>query len=144
MPMRAARICGCGHRIATGSLCPCDERRNRERKARHDAKRPSASKRGYDTKWQRESKAYLATHRTCVRCGSPSTLVDHVIPHKGDQRLFWSRSNWQAMCTPCHSRAKQTDERRQAPGGGSRLPEGTNDRRGDIRAGFFRNEDFPK
>lgn len=143
MPMRAPRICGCGHRIASGSLCPCEERSAKERKARHDANRPSASARGYDGKWQRESKAYLAAHRSCVRCGSASTLVDHIIPHKGDQRLFWSRSNWQPMCTPCHSRAKQADERR-APGGGSRFSAGTPDRRGDNRVGFFRNGDSAK
>ena len=130
MPVRAARICGCGHRIAGGVLCPCEERRSKERKARHDAKRPSAAERGYDGKWQKESKAYLAIHRHCARCNAPSTLVDHIVAHKGDQRLFWSRSNWQPLCTPCHSRAKQAEERRQAPGGGLHLRKGTDDRRG--------------
>ena len=32
-----------------------------------------------------------------------ATVVDHVIPHKGDKALFWDTSNWQAMCAPCHS-----------------------------------------
>jgi len=30
--------------------------------------------------------------------------VDHVIPHKGDQALFWDRSNWAAMSANHHSR----------------------------------------
>jgi len=31
-----------------------------------------------------------------------ATLVDHVVPHRGDQRLFWLVANWQALCTACH------------------------------------------
>jgi 5-methylcytosine-specific restriction protein A len=33
-----------------------------------------------------------------------ATVVDHVIPHKGDYQLFWSRSNWQALCTYHHNK----------------------------------------
>jgi 5-methylcytosine-specific restriction protein A len=29
--------------------------------------------------------------------------VDHVIPHRGDPRLFWSRSNLQGLCHRCHA-----------------------------------------
>jgi len=29
--------------------------------------------------------------------------VDHVTPHHGDPRLFWLRSNLQALCATCHS-----------------------------------------
>ncbi|TIX74642.1 MAG: HNH endonuclease, partial [Mesorhizobium sp.] len=41
-----------------------------------------------------------------------ANVVDHVKPHRGDMRLFWSRSNWQPLCTPCHSSIKQSRERR--------------------------------
>ncbi|WP_390622926.1 HNH endonuclease [Ralstonia syzygii] len=34
----------------------------------------------------------------------PATVVDHIVPHKGDQHLFWRRSNWQALCKACHDR----------------------------------------
>jgi 5-methylcytosine-specific restriction protein A len=27
--------------------------------------------------------------------------VDHVVPHRGDQLLFWDRSNWQSLCRSC-------------------------------------------
>ncbi|WP_460274261.1 HNH endonuclease signature motif containing protein [Celeribacter sp. ULVN23_4] len=47
----------------------------------------------------------------CVRCGAPATVVDHIIPHKGDDRLFWDKTNWQALCKPCHDRQKQREER---------------------------------
>jgi len=29
-------------------------------------------------------------------------IVDHVIPHRGDQELFWDTSNWQPLCKRCH------------------------------------------
>ena len=28
---------------------------------------------------------------------TPATVVDHVIPHRGDQKLFWDEDNWQAV-----------------------------------------------
>lgn len=67
-------------------------------------KRLSSRQRGYTTKWEKESKAYLAEHPYCVVCGNQASLVDHIEPHQGDQRLFWSRSNWQPMCASCHGR----------------------------------------
>jgi 5-methylcytosine-specific restriction protein A len=44
-------------------------------------------------------------------CGAQASLVDHKTPHRGVQRLFWDRSNWQPLCTPCHSGRKQSIER---------------------------------
>ena len=31
-----------------------------------------------------------------------ATVVDHIIPHRGDQKLFWDRGNWQALCKRHH------------------------------------------
>jgi 5-methylcytosine-specific restriction protein A len=31
-----------------------------------------------------------------------ATVVDHIIPHKGDMGLFWDKANWQSLCKPCH------------------------------------------
>ena len=67
-------------------------------------RRPSARARGYGTKWEKERDAYLAINTQCVTCGKRATTVDHKTPHRGNQRLFWSRSNWQPMCASCHSR----------------------------------------
>jgi 5-methylcytosine-specific restriction protein A len=34
--------------------------------------------------------------------------VDHVVPHRGDRRLFWdSRGNWQSLCAACGARKSQ-------------------------------------
>lgn len=112
MPVRAPSIRACGCVLSTGERCRHMVQRDRERKARFDQQRPSARQRGYDSKWQKEAKAFLAANPRCVMCGAPSRVVDHKTPHRGDMRLFWSRSNWQALCTPCHSGRKQREERR--------------------------------
>jgi 5-methylcytosine-specific restriction enzyme A len=37
-----------------------------------------------------------------------ATQTDHVIPHRGDARLFWDEeNNWQALCAPCGARKSQ-------------------------------------
>lgn len=111
MPSLGPRIC-CGKVIPAGQRCTCQAQRDKERKARFDQTRPSARQRGYDSKWDRERGVYLAVHRTCVKCPNPATVVDHIVPHKGDMKLFWDRKNWQALCASCHSSRKQREERR--------------------------------
>jgi 5-methylcytosine-specific restriction protein A len=112
MPLRPPRICSCGNRVASDAICICQQRR----KAEADKRRPSAQARGYDSKWQRESRAFLAlpmTRLCACGCGRVADCVDHKIPHRGDMKLFWSRSNWQPMASsPCHSSRKQSLERR--------------------------------
>lgn len=73
--------------------------------------RPSAAERGYGPRWQHESKRFLLAHPFCeckdCRKSSnplPATVVDHIIPHKGDPDLFWDISNWQSMAKRCHDR----------------------------------------
>ena len=43
---------------------------------------------------------------------SPATVVDHIIPHKGDPVLFFSSDNLQSLCKQCHDSAKQSAEKR--------------------------------
>jgi 5-methylcytosine-specific restriction enzyme A len=114
VPFKAPRICGCGRAIPWNVICACQKLRDRDRKARHDANRPTARQRGYDGTWDRERTVYLAANPNCRRCSDPANVVDHIQPHKGNRTLFWNRSNWQPLCTPCHSRTKQAAERREA------------------------------
>ena len=63
----------------------------------------------YDSKWRKARARFLAAHPVCVMCEregrlTPATVVDHVIPHRGDKRLFWDESNWQPLCKPHHDR----------------------------------------
>lgn len=35
---------------------------------------------------------------------TPAYQVDHVVPHKGNQALFWDeQGNWQSLCASCGS-----------------------------------------
>lgn len=142
MSKRPASVCPCGYRVPPGLKCPCAQKREKERKARADAARPSARERGYDTKWDRERAEYLKAHPRCqhVRndkpCGRPSTVVHHVIAHKGDRKLFWRRSNWLSVCKACHDGPLQRQER----GAGQRLsgvtagPAGGGQKRTDLKS----------
>ncbi len=53
-------------------------------------------------------------HRMCAfkGCVQTATVVHHVIPHKGNLKLFWSRSNWQALCQHHHNSSAQSQEKR--------------------------------
>ncbi|MEQ8482721.1 MULTISPECIES: HNH endonuclease signature motif containing protein [Alphaproteobacteria] len=112
MPQIPPRLCSCGHRCGVGVRCPCQQKRDAERKARFDKTRPNSSQRGYTGAWEKARKAFLRRKPRCARCGAQATVVDHIKPHKGDQTLFWDQANWQPLCTPCHSGAKQREERR--------------------------------
>ena len=108
---RPARLCTCGQIVPHGAACACQIAAKRERDRRHDARRPSSYARGYNGEWRKKSREWLDHHPDCSFCGRPASLVDHIIPHKGDQTLFWDWRNWQSLCTPCHSGQKQRDER---------------------------------
>lgn len=52
---------------------------------------------------------FLRAYPLCAECErqgrvAPATVVDHIIPHKGNYDLFWDMSNWQSLCKPCHDR----------------------------------------
>jgi 5-methylcytosine-specific restriction protein A len=110
MPRKAPRPCrspGCPKHAEPGGA-HCAEHAAARRAAEY-ARRGSAASRGYDSKWQRERLAYLKQNPICVECKKaghvvPSKVVDHIVPHKGDQKLFWNRRNWQALCKTCHDR----------------------------------------
>lgn len=106
MPSLAPRVCQCGSIVPAGVICRCQLERARERKARHDANRPSARERGYDAAWEREAKAFLALpgNGICAECGAPSTVVMHVesIRKRPDLRMI--KSNWRPGCHRCNAR----------------------------------------
>jgi len=74
-----------------------------------DKRRGTAAERGYGRAWQKARAAYLAEHPLCVIALThrsdevvAAKVVDHIVPHRGDQVLFWDVSNWQAGCKRCH------------------------------------------
>lgn len=56
-----------------------------------------------DARYRKARAVFMAEHPLCVTCGALATDLDHVVPHKGDTRLFWDEGNWQALCASCHS-----------------------------------------
>lgn len=54
-------------------------------------------------KWRVIRSNFLKVHCVCIICGGKATIADHIIPHKGDERLFYNENNLQPMCWRCHS-----------------------------------------
>ena len=102
-PKRPCRYPGCPNLCESGTYC-------QEHSAESpDRLRGNATKRGYDAKWRRARRQFLQRHPLCANCLSkgiltPATVVDHIVPHRGDQRLFWDEQNWQPLCKACHDR----------------------------------------
>ena len=39
-----------------------------------------------------------------------ATIPDHIIPHKGNEELFWDVNNLQPLCKTCHDSRKKLQE----------------------------------
>ncbi|MCG8670249.1 MAG: HNH endonuclease [Pseudomonadales bacterium] len=84
-------------------------RTDAQRRQAAEKRRPNATDRGYNYRWKQARKRFLQQHPLCCKCLEEghvvaATVVDHIVPHKGDQKLFWNRNNWQPLCKPCHDR----------------------------------------
>lgn len=102
---------------------PRDKIRQQQRRD-HDERRGSARERGYDTRWEKARLSYLMRDPLCVCCKAnghacPATVVDHIVPHKGDRALFWNSDNWQGLCEWCDKAIKRTIENKWLSTGGN-------------------------
>lgn len=85
-------------------------------------RRGSAASRGYDAQHRRARARYLAEHPWCVYCKREgrlrlATVLDHIIPHRGDLGLLRDPGNFQGLCRHHHNSLKQSSERgRPQPG----------------------------
>lgn len=55
-------------------------------------------------KWRELRKSILLDRVTCAVCGDEASEVDHIVPHRGDNNLFWNVDNMQVLCKSCHSK----------------------------------------
>jgi 5-methylcytosine-specific restriction protein A len=102
MPTKAVTICsypGCTT-LVKGGRC------ERHPYPRRPDLRPSASARGYDSKWHLIRGAYLKAHPYCsynrkCRPGTLATEVDHEVPLDEGGTSHWD--NLRSACKPCHS-----------------------------------------
>ena len=102
-PKRPCRHPGCPNLCDKGVYC------SQHMVFSSDRMRGGADARGYNAEWRRARKAFLQKHPLCAECGkagklTPATVVDHIIPHRGNKRLFWDEHNWQPLCKDCHDR----------------------------------------
>lgn len=113
MPTRPKKPCtqpGCAELSTTSHCAHHTPKRKRDT-------RPTSKARGYGRRWERSRKDFLKQpeNAICAMClksdrTTPAVLVDHIIPHKGDDALFWDRDNWQGLCRPCHDEKSKLEQ----------------------------------
>lgn len=114
MPTKPKKLCrssGCCN-LTENRYC---EQHHRLDKKLRDQRREGSTQRGYDGRWNKYRITFLRSHPLCVRCLSQekvvaASVVDHIIPHKGDGKLFWQVSNHQALCKSCHDLKTATED----------------------------------
>lgn len=65
--------------------------------------RDTAQARGYNKQWQSLQGDHIKRYPTCVRCGQPGCMVDHIQPIKKAPHLRLEPTNFQTMCQRCHA-----------------------------------------
>lgn len=103
-PLRPCNHAGCTT-LTDDRLC---DTHKREYRREQDRWRGSASERGYTHQWHKARNRYLRDNPLCVHCKedgiiNEANVVDHIVPHKGNNELFWDESNWQSLCTRHHN-----------------------------------------
>lgn len=108
MPSLMAKVCahaGCSS-VGSERYCAAHKREAQRHRTRawHSG---TSTERGYDWEWRKYRARYLLSHPLCVTClangrTEAATVVDHIVPHKGDRTLFRSPTNHQALCRRCH------------------------------------------
>jgi len=112
-PLRQCVVPTCQNFAEPGSSRCADHGRQQQRL--YDADRGTSTERGYDARWRRARASYLRIHPLCAECtklgiSKAAVVVDHIIPHRGDEDLFWDTRNWQPLCIEHHN-AKSARER---------------------------------
>lgn len=125
MPTTPKRPCphpGCGVLVDSGR---CDKHARAQRQ-QADSQRGNSTERGYGGRWRKARAGWLRAHPLCGDRSQGSSLqhskclqsgrlvaarvVDHIVPHRGDQALFWDSDNWQSLCTDCHNIKTATED----------------------------------
>ena len=103
-PKSQCRTCG----LAIDKPGYCDKhKREAYKMIISDRDRPTSAQRGYGSKWQKARAAFLRDNPLCIECKrsgrlTAATVVDHIVPHRGDMARFWDTGNWQALCKRHH------------------------------------------
>ena len=58
----------------------------------------------WGTPWKEYRARFIEVNPRCYACGNKATVVDHLRPHKGDEKLFKQLDNHIPLCEICHNR----------------------------------------
>ena len=103
MPDKPSRGCkeypNCPNKAANGSLY-CETHKQLEKKdvVEYERNRETATRRGYDRRWQKIRRITLSRFPLCV-CNRPASEVHH----KDGNPKNNAPDNLQSLCKPCHS-----------------------------------------
>ena len=119
MPKAAKRMCaqpGCAAVVSEGQYCPWHyhltqvmEMGNiKNNSKKFDRYKRGPAEPGNRARWRRARPPILLERPLCASCQAAghtvsATVVDHVLPHGGDDAMFWDVSNWQPLCHDCFS-----------------------------------------
>src|SRR5262245_41418304 len=61
-------------------------------------------------RWEKRARMQMQLQPLCKFCSdrgvvTAAKIADHIIPHRGDYKLFWF-GELQSLCSPCHSGRK--------------------------------------
>lgn len=106
MATKPKTLCrACRRNTTRDGLCEACKAKGEGRK---DQKTRSSARLGYNYRWQKARLIHLRNEPLCREClkenkATPATVVDHIVPHKGNAELFWdSEGNWQSLCFHHH------------------------------------------
>jgi 5-methylcytosine-specific restriction protein A len=109
-PLRYCAHQGCSAKVASGRCAQHQQQRLAEHKRFTKGK--------YGRPWRRAVAQWIAedpdVRAFCAECQAEGRMVlaeetDHIRPHRGDDALFWDRTNWRRLCRSHHS-AKTAQE----------------------------------
>jgi 5-methylcytosine-specific restriction protein A len=124
VPTRAKRLCshpGCNE-LTTETYCEEHKREKRQQEYRERNNRWLYLY--HDPRWANPVHGLRAQTlreepicRQCIADGYPwgmqaavSTVADHIVPHKGNTRLFYDRKNLQGLCKRHHDIKSATED----------------------------------
>lgn len=114
MPTRASKLCSkCSSLAFRQGMCM---KHYKEYRAKQEQDRDNKWLYLYhDRRWLELRAQQLADEPLCINCKiqhrlTPATVADHVIPHKGDPKLFFDLDNLQSLCKPCHDRKTSRED----------------------------------
>ena len=91
---------------------------------------PGANLSRSSVRFRKALRYVLLRHPVCAMCKrEPAIILDHIVPHRGQPRLYWERTNWQGLCVHCHG-VKTATETLHRDHIARALPRGTDARPG--------------